>query len=268
MSKQSPADILQKILATKQEEVGQRKRRIPLTEVREMAESLGMPADFQGALERRIASGRAAVIAEVKKASPSQGVIRENFDVREIAHSYARAGAACLSVLTDKTFFQGSEAYLQLAKTSSGLPVLRKDFMIDPYQVYEAKAIQADAILLIVAALEDGLMRDLAQLAGELSLAVLVEVHDAYELERAVRLDQGILGINNRNLRTFETSLDNTLQLLPMIPKGKLVVTESGIHTPEDVERMCQAGVHAFLVGESFMRAPDPGEKMKELFGS
>ncbi|HHJ38013.1 MAG: indole-3-glycerol-phosphate synthase [Methylothermaceae bacteria B42] len=263
---QQPADILQKILATKEEEVSQRKRRMPLNEIREIAEGMGIPADFQGALERKIESGQPAVIAEVKKASPSQGVIRENFDPREIAHSYARAGAACMSVLTDKTYFQGSEAYLQLAKTTSGLPVLRKDFMIDPYQVYEAKAIQADAILLIVAALEDALMQDLAQLADELSLAVLVEVHDAHELERAMELDQAILGINNRNLRTFETSLDNTLQLLPLIPKGKLVVTESGIHTPEDVKKMRQAGVHAFLVGESFMRAQDPGEKLKELF--
>ncbi len=261
-------DILQKILATKGGEVAARKRRFSLAEVRETAESQSAPLDFQGALERRVAAGQPAVIAEIKKASPSKGVIRENFDPRQIAHSYAKGGAACLSVLTDKTYFQGCEAYLQMAKEVSGLPTLRKDFFIDPYQVYEARAIQADAILLIVAALEDVLMRDLFQLARELSLGVLVEIHDVKELERALRLEGGILGINNRNLRTFATSLQNTLDMLPLVPQDRLVVTESAIHTPQDVARMRAHGVHAFLVGEALMRAEEPGSRLKELFFS
>lgn len=259
-------DILKRILATKQEEVAKRQRRLALKELREMAESQGIPLDFQGTLERRIDNGQAAVIAEVKKASPSKGVIREDFDPREIAHSYAQGGATCLSVLTDKQYFQGSEAFLQLAKETAGLPTLRKDFFIDPYQIYEAKAIGADAILLILAALDDVQLQDFSQLAQELSLAVLVEVHDAHELERALKLESGILGINNRNLRTFETRLDTTLNLLPQIPTDRLVVTESGIHTAADVARMRAAGVHAFLVGESMMRAKDPGDKLRDLF--
>lgn len=262
------ADILQRILTTKRDEVSRRKRRISLAEVREMAESQPPLLDFRGALERRVARAQPAVIAEIKKASPSQGVIREAFDPREIALSYAAGGAACLSVLTDKHYFQGSEAYLQLAKQAAGLPTLRKDFLIDPYQVYEARAIQADAILLIVAALDSALLKDLSQLAAELSLAVLVEVHDADELEQALLLDGVILGINNRNLRTFEVSLDNTLKLLPLIPPGRLVVTESAIHTPEDVARMLACGVYAFLVGEALMRAQDPGACLRQLFYS
>lgn len=260
-------NILQQILATKRDEVSRRKRRVSLTEVREMAESQTPPLDFRGALQRRLASAQPAVIAEIKKASPSQGVIREVFDPRAIASSYARGGATCLSVLTDGHYFQGSEAYLQLAKQAAGLPTLRKDFLIDPYQVYESRAIQADAILLTAAALEDALLRELNQLAAELSLAVLVEVHDADELERALPLDGVILGINNRNLHTFEVSLENTLKLLPMIPQGRLVVSESGIRTPEDVARMLACGVRAFLVGEACMRAEDPGECLGRLFG-
>ncbi|WP_026596383.1 indole-3-glycerol phosphate synthase TrpC [Methylohalobius crimeensis] len=262
----SQADILQKILTTKREEIDRRRRRVALGDVREMAESQAAPLDFRGALERRVESAQPAVIAEIKKASPSQGVIREAFDPREIALSYAKGGAACLSVLTDKPYFQGSEAYLQLAKQTAGLPTLRKDFTVDPYQVYEARAIQADAILLIVAALDDALMRDMYQLARELSLAVLVEVHDGDELERALPLENAVLGINNRNLRTFEVSLENTLNLLPHIPEGRLVVTESGIHTREDVAKMRARGVHAFLVGEAFMRAEDPGKALGRLF--
>lgn len=260
-------DILERILAAKREEIASRQRRLPLREIRGMAEEQASPRDFQGALRRRVEQGRAAVIAEIKKASPSKGVIRQDFDPRQIALSYARGGATCLSVLTDKTYFQGSEAYLQLAREASGLPTLRKDFLIDPYQVYEARAIGADAILLIVAALDDVLLGDLFQLAGELGMATLVEVHDGGELERALALEGGILGINNRNLRTFETSLDNTLRLLPYIPGDRLVVTESAIHTREDVAVMRDHGVHAFLVGEAFMRAEEPGKKLRELFG-
>ncbi|HEB77701.1 MAG TPA: indole-3-glycerol phosphate synthase TrpC [Methylothermaceae bacterium] len=261
------ADILQRILATKQEEISARRRRMPLVEIRELAESQEQPRDFYGALKRRISTGQAAVIAEVKKASPSKGVIRASFDPRQIAHSYAQGGATCLSVLTDRPYFQGSEAYLQLARDASGLPTLRKDFIIDPYQVYEARAIGADAVLLIVAALDDGLLRDLYRLIQELGMATLVEVHDAEELDRALPLQDAILGINNRDLRTFTTSLDNTIRLLPMIPRERLVVAESAIHTPEDVAYMRSHGVHAFLVGEAFMRAEDPGAKLRELFG-
>lgn len=261
------ADILQRILATKREEVSARRRRLPLTEVRDLAESQGKSRDFAGALSRRINSGRAAVIAEIKKASPSKGVIRERFDPRQIASSYAQAGAACLSVLTDRRYFQGAEAYLQLAREVSGLPTLRKDFTIDAYQVYESRAIGADAVLLIVAALDDAMLRDLYQLIRELGMAALVEVHDAAELESALDLPEAVLGINNRDLRTFTTSLDNTIRLLPRIPEGRLVVTESAIHTPADVAYMRAHGVHAFLVGEALMRAEDPGAELKVLFG-
>ncbi len=260
-------DILQRILATKREEVSSRKRRLPEAELRELAESHGGPRDFSGALVRRIERGQAAVIAEVKKASPSKGIIRASFDPRQIALSYAQGGAACLSVLTDRSYFQGSEAYLQLARDASGLPTLRKDFIIDPYQVYEARAIGADAVLLIVAALDDALLKDLYQLIRELGMAALVEVHEAGELDRALDLPEAILGINNRDLRTFTTSLDNTIRLLPRIPEGRLVVTESAIHTPADVAYMRAHGVHAFLVGEALMRAEDPGAKLKALFG-
>ncbi|MCX8049050.1 MAG: indole-3-glycerol phosphate synthase TrpC [Methylohalobius sp.] len=259
-------NLLHQILATKREEIDQRKKRLPVLEVRDLAESQPPPLDFKGALLGRVAKAQPAVIAEIKKASPSQGVIRANFDVRQIAASYARAGATCLSVLTDARYFQGCEAYLELAKQTAGLPTLRKDFLIDPYQIYEARAIQADAVLLIAAALDDGQLMDLSRLAEELSLAVLVEVHDASELERVLPLEKAIVGINNRNLRTFEVSLEQTLRLLPLIPPGRLVVTESGIHTSEDVARMRAHGVNAFLIGEAFMRAEDPGECLKSLF--
>jgi indole-3-glycerol phosphate synthase len=264
----SHPDLLQQILTTKREEIAWRKRQVPLAELRELAESQPLPLDFRGALQRRIASGSLAVIAELKKASPSRGVIREDFDPRAIAASYARAGATCLSVLTDAKYFQGCEAYLTLAKQASGLPTLRKDFLIDAYQIYEARAIQADAVLLIVAALDKEALKDLSQLAAELSLAVLVEVHTASELERALNLEGVILGINNRNLKTFEVSLENTLSLLPLIPPDRLVVTESGIHTQEDVARMKAQGLRAFLVGEAFMRAEDPGEELRRLFAA
>ncbi len=259
-------DFLHQILAAKREEVAWRKKQLPLSELRELAESQPLPLDFRRALQRKIASGKPAVIAEIKKASPSQGVIREDFDPRAIAASYARAGATCLSVLTDAKYFQGCEAYLTLAKQASSLPTLRKDFLIDPYQIYEARAIQADAVLLIVAALDEAELKDLSQLAAELSLAVLVEVHTASELEQALSLEGAILGINNRNLKTFEVSLENTLSLLPLIPKNRLVVTESGIHTPEDVAKMLDADLRAFLVGEAFMRTKDPGEGLRRLF--
>ncbi|GAB6068205.1 indole-3-glycerol phosphate synthase TrpC [Methylothermus subterraneus] len=261
-------DLLQQILATKREEVNLRKRRIPLAEVRELAEAQAAPLDFYGALQRRVRESQPAVIAEIKKASPSQGVIREAFDPRAIAASYAAHGAACLSVLTDAKYFQGSEAYLELAKQAAHLPTLRKDFLIDPYQVYEARAIQADAILLIVAALDDSQLHDLSQLAAELGLAVLVEVHDAEELKRALSLKGVILGINNRDLKTFKVSLETTLNLLPKIPEDFLVVAESGIRTPEDVAKLRALDVHAFLVGEAFMRAEDPGACLKDLFYS
>jgi indole-3-glycerol phosphate synthase len=218
-------------------------------------------------MQAKIADGRAAVIAEVKKASPSKGVLREHFDPAQIASSYATHGAACLSVLTDVQFFQGHRDYLTQARDASGLPVLRKDFMVDPYQVYEARAMGADCILLIVAALDDDVMKELETIALSLNMAVLVEVHDAAELQRALRLQTPLLGINNRNLRTFETRLETTLDLLPQIPPGKLVVTESGIVSRADVERMRAANVHAFLVGEAFMRADDPGAALAELFG-
>jgi indole-3-glycerol phosphate synthase len=213
-----------------------------------------------------LANRQPAIIAEIKKASPSQGVIRDPFDPAQIARSYQSGGATCLSVLTDHDFFQGSEAYLAQAKQACNLPVLRKDFMIDPYQVFEARAIGADCILLIVAALDDAVLGELAQLATQLKLDVLVEVHDAAELQRALQLPLPLIGINNRNLRTFETSLDTTLQLLADIPEDRIVVTESAIHSREDVATMREHGVNAFLVGEAFMRAAEPGEKLQELF--
>ena len=218
-------------------------------------------------MRTKIAAGKAAVIAEVKKASPSKGVLRENFDPEQIARSYAAHGAACLSVLTDEQFFKGSPDYLKQARAASGLPVLRKDFMVDPYQIYEAREMGADCILLIVAALDDRRLSEFEQIAQSLGMAVLVEVHDAAELQRALPLQTPLLGINNRNLRTFETRLETTLDLLPQIPHDKLVVTESGILTRDDVQRMRGAGVHAFLVGEAFMRAEDPGVALGALFG-
>ncbi|MFO1424260.1 MAG: indole-3-glycerol phosphate synthase TrpC [Candidatus Competibacteraceae bacterium] len=261
------SDILQRILARKAEEVAERGARLGLPELRQRIKRLPPPRPFQRPLERTIAGGRPAVIAEIKRASPSKGLLRDPFLPAAIARSYAAAGACCLSVLTDRDFFQGHEDFLREARAACELPALRKDFIIDPYQVYEARAIGADCILLIVAALDDATLAELARLAADLGMDVLVEVHDAEELERALASGAALIGINNRNLRTFETRLDTTLNLLPQIPADRMVVTESGIHTPADVALMRAHDVHAFLVGEAFMRAPDPGEKLAELFG-
>lgn len=260
-------DILQKILVRKAEEVVACAARVPLSEIRQLAAAADAPRGFVAALEQRIAAGQAGVIAEIKKASPSKGVLRADFDPPAIARSYEAGGAACLSVLTDIDFFQGADAYLQQAREACLLPVLRKDFVLDPYQVYEARAIGADCILLIVAALGDTQMSELANVAHELGMDVLVEVHDADELERALKLPCRMIGINNRNLRTFETRLETTLELLGRIPSDRLVVTESGILAPSDVTLMRQHHVNAFLVGEAFMRADDPGQRLAELFG-
>ncbi len=258
--------ILQKILDRKVEEVARDRKRMSLADQEALARHADPVRGFQQAIEQRIAGGQAGVIAEIKKASPSQGVIRADFRPADIARSYAEAGAACLSVLTDVDFFQGSNDYLQAARAACALPVIRKDFLIDPYQVVEARAIGADCVLLIVSALGDAQLAELNACAREFGLDVLVEVHDAEELERALPLPGALLGINNRNLKTFEVSLRNTLDLLPRIPAGRRVVTESGIHTPADVALMRANEVHAFLVGEAFMRAPEPGEKLAELF--
>lgn len=259
-------DILLKILQRKQQEISDRSQRVPLEKVRELAEEALPVRGFVEAIERRLLQAQAAVIAEVKKASPSKGVLRENFDPAAIAESYQRGGAACLSVLTDEDFFQGHQRYLELARDACDLPVIRKDFIIDPYQVFEARSMGADCILLIVSALDDDQLEDLSQLAIQLEMDVLVEAHDAAELERALVLNLPMVGINNRNLHTFETSLDTTLSLLPQIPDGTMVITESGIHTREDVARMREHGVNGFLVGEAFMRADDPGEALARLF--
>jgi indole-3-glycerol phosphate synthase len=261
------SDILEKILSVKREEVAAAKRRVPLDLLRRQVREADAPRDFVGAIRAKIEGGDPAVIAEVKKASPSKGVLREDFDPAAIARSYASHGAACLSVLTDAQFFQGAPEYLAQARTASGLPVLRKDFMIDSYQVYEARAMGADCILLIVAALRDETMQELEQAAFDLGMAVLVEVHDGAELDRALRLRAPLLGINNRNLRSFETRLETTLDLLDRIPAGRIVVTESGILAAADVACMRSAGVNAFLVGEAFMRAPDPGVELARIFG-
>jgi len=259
-------DILNKILARKAEEIAQRSARVSLRELSERVASLPPSRGFLAALEDKLALGQSAVIAEIKKASPSKGVMRPNFKPAEIAASYVHAGAACLSVLTDVDFFQGADEYLQQARAACALPVLRKDFVIDPYQVYEARVLGADCILLIVAALDDTQLRELAQLAWHLDMEVLIEVHDRDELERALPLNATLIGINNRNLRTFETRLETTLDLLPFIPANRLVVTESAIHTRDDVARMQAQGVNIFLVGEAFMRAPDPGAELARLF--
>jgi indole-3-glycerol phosphate synthase len=259
-------DILQRILARKQQEVAERSARRPRQVLAQALDSAPPPRGFVDAMRTRLDAGQAAVIAEIKRASPSKGLLRPDFRPPEIARSYARYGAACLSVLTDVDFFQGADAHLQEARAACELPVLRKDFVVDSYQVYEARTLGADCILLIVAALDDDRLRQLSQLAHTLGMDVLVEVHDFDELERALPLETALVGINNRNLRTFETTLDTTLQLLPMIPKDRIVVTESGILGPEDVARMRSRGVHAFLVGEAFMRADDPGLKLGELF--
>ena len=260
------SDILDKIVAVKREEISAARRKRDLASLRRDAESLGGQRDFVGALRGKIAGGAAAVIAEVKKASPSKGVLRENFNPAAIAQSYAEHGAACLSVLTDAQFFQGSAAYLEQARAACALPVLRKDFMVDAYQLFEARAMGGDCILLIAACLDDALMADLEAQAHALGMAVLVEVHDGTELDRALRLKTPLVGINNRNLRTFEVKLQTTLGLFERVPPERLLVTESGILARADVQRMRDANVHAFLVGEAFMRAPDPGAALAELF--
>jgi indole-3-glycerol phosphate synthase len=265
------SDILNKILAVKADEVAAAKKYRDLASLRREVETdkdaQRAPRGFEQSLRKNIAAGRAGVIAEVKKASPSKGVLRADFRPAEIAASYEAGGASCLSVLTDVNFFQGCADYLREARAACTLPVIRKDFMVDLYQVYEARAMGADAILLIVSALDHGLMAELEACALELGMDVLVESHDGDELTAALRLRTKLVGINNRNLRTFETSLDTTIGLLPRIPADSLVVTESGIMVPDDVKRMRDANVHAFLVGEAFMRAPDPGAELRRLFG-
>jgi indole-3-glycerol phosphate synthase len=259
-------DILKKILDTKQQEIAAAAARKPLAQVRTAAESMDEPRDFTEAIRTRIARGKPAVIAEIKKASPSKGVIREDFRPAEIAWSYEKGGAACLSVLTDRQYFQGSAEFLRQARAACSLPVLRKDFMIDPYQVFEAREMGADCILLIVAALELAQMQELEAIAHALGMAVLVESHDGDELECALQLKTPLIGINNRNLRTFDVSLDTTLSLLPKIPRDRIVITESGIFTTDDVALMQDQGVNAFLVGEAFMRQPDPGMELAKVF--
>jgi len=260
------SDILERILATKAEEIAAAKRRRSFADLAVDARAQSRVRDFEGALRKTIAAGRPAVIAEIKKASPSKGVMRNDFDPAAIARSYASHGAACLSVLTDADFLHGSEACLEAARNACSLPVLRKDFTIDPYQVYEARAIGADCILLIVAALGDAALLELALLAAELGLDVLVEVHDDEELERALALPAPLIGVNNRDLRTFETTIETTLRLAAHVPYDRLLVTESGIRTPEDVARLRAEGIEAFLVGEIFMRAADPGAALERLF--
>lgn len=259
-------DILQKILDRKAEEVANRKQRLPLQTLQEIASSVEFPRGFAVALQNQANAKKPAIIAEVKKASPSKGVIREDFKPLEIAQDYAMNGATCLSVLTDKDFFQGSEAYLQKIRERVPLPILRKDFMIDPYQIHESRALGADCILLIVAALQDEQMHELADTATNLGLDILVETHNAEELERALTLKTNLIGINNRNLRTFETSLQTTLELKNAIPEEKIIITESGIHSTADIKLMNENNIYSFLVGEAFMKADSPGQKMRELF--
>jgi indole-3-glycerol phosphate synthase len=261
------SDILRRILATKRTEVAAARVAVPLEAVERNARAAPPPRDFASALRAKIAAGKPAVIAEIKRASPSKGLLREHFDPAAIARSYAAAGAACLSVLTDREYFQGAPEHLAEARAACDLPVLRKDFVIEPYQVYEARALGADCILLIAAALAPGDMRGLERLAQGVGMAVLVEVHDGRELDAALELQTPLLGINNRDLRSFETRLETTLDLLGRVPADKLVITESGILTPADVARMAAAGVRAFLIGEAFMRAPDPGKALAALFG-
>ena len=260
------ADILNQIVEVKRQEVAAAKQRVPLEAMRDDAFSRVLTRDFEGALRRKIAAGRSAVIAEIKKASPSKGLLRADFDPAAIAASYAAHGAACLSVLTDREFFEGAPQYLAAARKACALPALRKDFMLEAYQVFEARALGADCILLIAAALHIARMQELEALAHELGMAVLVEVHDAEELDAALALATPLIGINNRNLRNFETRLTTTLDLLPRIPTGRLVVTESGIRARADVELMRAHGVHAFLAGEAFMRAADPGVELENMF--
>jgi indole-3-glycerol phosphate synthase len=264
------SDILNKIVAVKREEIAAALKKTSLAAMRADAESRVLTRDFVGALRAKIAAGQAAVIAEIKKASPSKGVLREDFIPADIAQSYAegdgQTSAACLSVLTDRQFFQGQPDYLKQARASCQLPVLRKDFMVDPYQIYESRAMGADCVLLIAACLDDAQMADLEAIARGLDMAVLVEVHDGAELDRALKLKTPLVGINNRNLRTFEVTLDTTLALRERVPADRLLVTESGILDRADVQRMRSAGIDAFLVGEAFMRAPDPGLALAELF--
>ena len=261
------SDILNKIVAVKREEIATALARKPLAAMRTDAESRVLTRDFVAALRDKIAAGKPAVIAEIKKASPSKGVLRADFIPADIAQSYAEHGAACLSVLTDQQFFQGQIDYLKQARASCGLPVLRKDFIIDAYQVYESRVMGADCILLIAACLDDTQMKAFEALARSLDMAVLVEVHDEAELDRALQLKTPLIGINNRNLKTFEVSLETTLGLLAKVPADRLLITESGITTPADVQRMREAKINAFLVGEAFMRADDPGIALAELFG-
>lgn len=259
-------DILEKIVAVKRTEVAAAQKRMPLAAMRADAESRVLTRDFVGALQAKIKAGKPAVIAEVKKASPSKGVLRADFIPADIAQSYAEFGAACLSVLTDKQFFQGCVDYLKQARASCQLPVLRKDFMVDAYQIYESRAMGADAILLIAACLDDAQLRDFEAIARSLDMAVLVEVHGEEELAQALKLKTPLIGVNNRNLKTFEVSLDTTLTLMRDMPADRILVCESGIHTRDDVLRMGSAGVNVFLVGEAFMRADEPGQALAALF--
>jgi indole-3-glycerol phosphate synthase len=261
------ADILQKIVQRKLQEIAQRTQRTPVAQLRKGLAQAVPPRGFADAIAAKMRAGSPAVIAEIKKASPSKGVLREDFVPAAIAASYQAGGAACLSVLTDEDFFQGADEYLRQARAACSLPVLRKDFIIDPYQVYEARALGADAILLIAACLEDAHLRQLNALAHELGMDVLIEVHDGAELQRALAVDNRLIGINNRNLHTFAVTLSTTLDLLDAMPRGRIVVTESGINTRHDVDLLRRKGVGAFLVGEAFMRAADPGGKLAQLFG-
>ena len=266
MSSDTPT-ILKKILARKQQEIIERSNVTPMAQLLEKIASASAPRGFATALEAKLAVGQSAVIAEIKKASPSKGVIREDFDPAAIAKSYAKGGAACLSVLTDVDFFQGADRYLTMARAACDLPVIRKDFIVDPYQIYEARAMGADCILLIVSALNEEQLYQLHEVAITMGMDVLIEVHDVAELNTALKLDNPMVGINNRNLHSFDVSLDNTFQLLEHIPKGKIVITESGIHHRDDVVAMRENNVNAFLVGEAFMRSDEPGERLRELFG-
>ena len=265
MSSDTPT-ILKKILARKHEEIAERSAQVTIPQLIEKAKSASAPRGFAGAIAAKIAAGQSAVIAEIKKASPSKGVIREDFDPAAIAESYEKGGACCLSVLTDVDFFQGADEYLKMARSASTLPVIRKDFIIDEYQIYEARAMDADCILLIVSALSEEQLTQLHEVARSLGMDVLIEVHDEAELDIALKLDNPMVGINNRNLHSFEVSLENTYQLLSKIPDNKIVITESGIHSPADVAAMRQHNVNAFLVGEAFMRSEEPGERLAKMF--
>ena len=265
MSSDTPT-ILKKILARKHEEIAERSAQVSIPQLIEKAKTASVPRGFAAAIAAKIAAGQSGVIAEIKKASPSKGVIREDFDPAAIAESYEQGGACCLSVLTDVDFFQGADEYLKMARSASTLPVIRKDFIIDEYQIYEARAMGADCILLIVSALSEEQLNQLHEVARSLGMDVLIEVHDGAELDIALKLDNPMVGINNRNLHSFEVSLENTYQLLSKIPDDKIVITESGIHSPADVAAMRQHNVNAFLVGEAFMRSEEPGERLAEMF--